>query len=133
MRCPSCEKFVGLELAEEPEGHDDLDIELGVVTGSIRIVRLCAECGDELKEANFDVEVTLDKLADEAHEEKGEHDVHEQSVEIDDCEMIEEGGGRYKKSYYGVKISFTGKCSCGVEESGSFEDKVPASGMDELV
>jgi hypothetical protein len=39
----------------------------------------------------------------------------------DECEATEEGGGRYKKSYYGVNVNFTAKCSCGKEDSAVYQ------------
>lgn len=153
MRCPDCNKFVSLELGEEPEA--ELEVSDGVVTGTVQIVRNCADCGTELKEATFDVEVTLPTLVEHANEiaaareaREKEHkdkevagetpsmdedeDEHDMEVEVDECQATEEGGGRYKKSYYGVDVTFTAKCSCGKEEQGSFEDKIAASHMDEV-
>ncbi len=163
MRCPDCNKFVSLECGDEPEA--ELEVSDGVVTGTVRLVRNCAECGTELKEASFDVEVEIPamvahaemhkreaeerakarKAKEEAQAAEGGEDAEdaddeedeefEQEVEVDTSEATEEGGGRYKKSYFGVNVGFTVKCSCGKEgseEIGTFEDKVAASEMDEL-
>jgi hypothetical protein len=152
MRCPDCNKFVSLELGEEPEA--ELEVSEGVVSGSVRLVRNCADCNTELKEATFEVEVEMPAMiahaemhAKEREEkesarklkvEQGEEVVddedeeYEQEVEIDECEATEEGGGRYKN---GVNVAFTVKCSCGkdgCEETGNFEDKIAASHMDEM-
>lgn len=131
-RCESCAKFVGLEL-QDPE-VDSLDIDAeGGITAQVRIVRNCADCGTEMKEATFDLELEVpeDIVADH----KGEG--HELEVEEDGIEMIEEGGGRYKKSYYGAEVKCTVSCSCQKEGDGplwegTWDDKIPASGMDEL-
>lgn len=135
MRCPDCSKFVGLEEGE-PE-VDDLDVGAdGVVTASVRIVRTCAECGTELKEATFDLESQpLEEDVLKAHEGEG----HELTAEETGSEMTSRSDGkpgtpsRYRKSFYGAKVEYKITCSCGgLEEEGSFEDEVQASGMDEL-
>jgi membrane protein involved in colicin uptake len=56
MRCPDCNKFVGYDDSNEPEA-DDADVDAdGRVSGTVRVYLACAECGTELKEANFDLE-----------------------------------------------------------------------------
>ena len=49
-------------------------------------------------------------------------------------DTIEEEGGRFKKSYYGATVHFNITCSCdkNFAVSGSMEDKMPASAMDEV-
>lgn len=135
MRCPSCEKFTGLDL-QDPE-VDDIDITENTVTASVRIVRCCAECGDELKESMLDMEATLEK-GDESGFNPAEHvgDKHELSVDEEGVDQIEEGGGRYAKSYFGAEISFSVHCSCDPMVTlveGTMSAKVAASAMDELV
>jgi hypothetical protein len=159
MRCPDCNKFVSLELADEPEA--ELEVSEGVVSGTVRLVRQCADCGTELKEASFDVEVSLPTLVEHAaevaakreerekerkekedeakatgkeiaDEDEDEDDEHEMEVDVDESQGTEEGGGRWKKSFFGVEVTFTAKCSCGKEEQGNFEDKIAASHMDEI-
>ena len=71
------------------------------------------------------------------HDGKG----HELTVEADDPEQVEEGGGRYAKSYFGASVSYRIHCKCrrkGGEDGepiheGVLEDKVAASEMDELL
>jgi hypothetical protein len=132
MRCPSCNKFVGLEMSDPEVDSIDID-DAGLVTASVRIVRTCADCSDELKEATLDLEFEAgDQL--EGHMGEG----HDLSVEEVGVESIEEGGGRYAKSYYGARVDFEVRCSCQKKDapplvSDSFEDKVPASHMDEMV
>jgi hypothetical protein len=147
MRCPDCNKFVAMESAD-PEvsleveytpSHDadNKPIHEFMVTGSVRIVRNCAECGNELKEANFDVEQAV-----EFGEDVGaavdvadfkEEDLESADVEETSSEATEEGGGRYAKSYYGAYIQFDVRVGGKVVASGEWSDKVAASGMDELV
>lgn len=145
MRCPDCSKFVSYDDSTEPE-VENLEVdEDGSVTGSVRIVLCCSECGNELKEANFDLEVDA---GDFAEEHKGEG--HELSVEADGFELTTRAQSqdpktgkaipyRYQKSFYGASGSVTVSCSCGGEgdtsasESYDWSDDVQASGMDELV
>jgi hypothetical protein len=58
MRCPSCNKFVPFDTDSEPEVDIDIDAD-GSVSGTVRIVNTCAECGEELKEASLDVSEDL--------------------------------------------------------------------------
>jgi hypothetical protein len=136
MRCPDCNKFASMEM-QEPE-VSNLEIDVGVpdpesrvcdarVTAEIRIIRTCAECGTELKEATFTVEDNIE-IALPKDAEPGDVSVDEASVE-----GTEEGGGRYKKSYYGADLHYTVECNGAVIHSGNMTDKVPASSMDELV
>lgn len=133
MRCPDCSKFVGLEMAE-PEVNDLEVSEDGTVTMNVRIVRNCAECGTELKSADLELECQVD-VGEHGSDDEGKHKGHELTVEETSVEMIEEGGGRYKKSYYGAEVSFRVTCAC--DESWSVEgevsDKVAASEMEEMV
>jgi hypothetical protein len=124
----------------DPELDGDLSIdEEGTVTGQVRIVRVCAECGTELKEATLDLEQSVD--IPDTHVNKEGEDLHTLEVEEDGCEGIEEGGGRYAKSYYGAEVGFVVRCSCDEAKpltdrwsvTGSMSDKVAASHMDEMV
>lgn len=59
MRCPDCSKFVSFDTDTEPEvDATEVDDE-GHVTFDARIVNNCAECGTELTEYTFNVEVDL--------------------------------------------------------------------------
>lgn len=156
MRCPDCNKFVGLEL-QDPEDvlldvSDSLDGEtLNLsVTMTARIVRNCAECGQEMKEASLEateeVEVDADslkkcvekktKMKDDVPVETfdwfdGHGDLNIEETSVD---QIEEGGGRYAKSFFGASVSYIIKCQCGeTVHEGTVEDKVAASAMEELV
>ena len=125
-KCPSCNKFAGLETQEPEVQSIDID-ETGHVSAEVRLVRVSTCCGDEMKEAYFSLEVDVG-----VDEHTGEG--HELQVEEESTDIIEEGGGRYAKSYYGVQVSATVTCSCGKLEPVTVEmtDKVSASGMDEL-
>lgn len=140
MRCPDCNKFVGLDF-EAPEEPDTFDFDVGlsddekraesvVVEATVRIVRTCADCGAELKEAELEMSSEAEFV---------EHDLGpdcEVYAEMDEVQAIEEGGGRYKKSYYGLSIDYSIKCACDREKvltTGSMSEKVAASEMEELV
>jgi hypothetical protein len=159
MICPSCNKFAPNELGE-PEL--ELDVESGIVTGSCRIVITSGCCGDELKEANFDVEIDLaaeferlirekEKLAGDA-----EVDLSEWEFEIasEECEATDRSEStkkrtkkdgtvverqipyRYQRHFYGAEVRVTVTATKGdaaVSVDGSWSDEVQASGMDELV
>jgi len=124
-RCENCQKFATLE-TQEPE-IDGYEVnEDGVVTVSARLVRSCEDCSTEMKEANFDLEGTVDDLC----ECKGRELTVE---EAESPEIIEEGGGRYAKSYYGVKCVAQVTCTkCEKKWTVEMSDKTPASDMDEL-
>lgn len=57
---------------------------------------------------------------------------HELSVESTDCLSIEEGGGRYKKSYFGAAVQYEVTCTCTGEvvHTGEMDGKVAASEME---
>lgn len=57
-RCSSCNKFASVEMAE-PEISDE-EFNDGRVTGTVRLVQTCAECGEELAEANIDFEIPVE-------------------------------------------------------------------------
>jgi hypothetical protein len=58
-RCINCEKFVSLEPSEDPEWNSDPEIdEDGAVTGELRVVLNCAECGEEMKETTIELDIS---------------------------------------------------------------------------
>jgi hypothetical protein len=133
MRCPDCNKFVGLEM-DDPD-LEDIDIsDNGEITATVRIARKCADCGNDMKEALLEMsdEVPQD-IADRHDGEK-----HKLSIEETAVEPIEEGGGRYAISYYGATVHYAVRCSCQKDDAdpiyeSSMEEKVAASEMDEMV
>lgn len=145
MRCPDCNKFVSMELGEpevdsievEDADYDESGKGTGKVVCSVRVFRACADCGTELKEATLELEGEFElPPKDEAKAEtEGEEAEHAFEVEETSIDQIEEGGGRWKKSYFGAEVFYTVTCGCGCEFSheGSFSDKVAASEMEELV
>lgn len=160
MRCGSCEKFVSMDMGDPEVDLNDVEIDYaddgkgtGTVSGTVRIVRVCADCSDELKEATLELthEFPLppkdeavkavvtgarsttpgpDALVAPAFEDEPAE--HEFEIEEDDVNPIEES--HKKKSYFGAEVCFTVTCicGCGFTYSGSMQDKVAASEMDEL-
>lgn len=145
MRCPSCEKFVSMEM-QDPE-QENIEIEAdalspeeaaelsaagdsstATVRASYRIVRACADCGEELKEATLEMETEVEIPAGHTG------DDHELEVEETSVDATEKGGGRYAKSYFGAHVYFSVTCTCEhLEVTGEMSDEIAASHMDELV
>lgn len=133
MRCPDCNKFVSLDF-NDPELDTEPEFDHGgeQITAQIRIVRACADCGTELKGYDFDVEIPTDHL--DVHEDEEKADV---DLSWSDPSQLEEGGGRYAKSYYGAELEvvmkYTDSNGERQKETLNWSDKVPASHMEELV
>lgn len=132
MKCPSCNKFAGLDF-QDPEIQSEQFEDDGSGSASVRIVRNAACCGDEMKEATLEYEdIQMPEELLKKHKKKA----CELSAEFS-VDPIEEGGGRYAKSYFGATLTITVTCSC--QKKGSdpvwvadFEEKVAASEMEEL-
>lgn len=110
-RCGSCCKFVSLEEGD-PE-VEDLDIEdSGEINYKIRVIRVCGECGDELKEAFIEGSTEFSNSA--LHVGEG----HDLSIEEQCIEGLErsEGTGRNERRFYGFELEATVKCSCSSDE-----------------
>lgn len=56
MRCPDCNKFVSFDTEQDPEESNASIDAQGHVAINVRIVNSCADCGTELKEAEFVLE-----------------------------------------------------------------------------
>jgi hypothetical protein len=136
MKCPSCSKFAALEM-QDPEVNDVTlnadDLDSVTVTYDVRILRNSECCGDEMKEYTFaeDADVPAEIVEKMKAIRATEPDA---DFEAEDAgtEQVDEGGHRYKKSYFG--FSMTVEIKHGSTTLGTFEitDKVQASGMDEL-
>lgn len=132
MRCGSCNKFVSFDSNTEPETEDFKVDDDGNVTGTVRIVNTCADCGEELKEASLDVEEEpLPDVKSHLDEEKE----HELELEVDSSERTErsEGKGRGTRTFYGASVSYTVTCSCDADfqASGETTVEIQASSMEE--
>jgi hypothetical protein len=135
-RCPDCNKFVSLDAEVDPEINVTVDDE-GVITGDVRIANACGECGTELLESTFSVEVDLSAEIrdhrDEHEKEKSEHNTLD--VDDDGGSRVDEfkGPGRRAAHLYGAEVEFTVTCKCGEKFSQSWRETVQSSSMDSLV
>src|SRR3989304_1885403 len=124
--CPQCNKFSALNF-EEPEVQSCTVSEDGAVTISVRIERTSECCGELMKSADLEMEEELDVASlfpKHFGKDGAGKDGHEVSIEEGDVEQVEEGGGRYAKSYFGAKVSFKVSCEkCQEGFESSLEDK----------
>ena len=132
MRCPSCNKFAPLEF-QEPELEGEVSLDGCHVSATVRIVRTTECCNEDAKEATLEMGEDIDENLIAAHTGDG----HELEIEAEDPQQLEEGGGRYAKSYFGATIDYSLRCSCqavGAEplHTGQLSDKVAASEMEEM-
>lgn len=136
MKCPSCNKFAALEM-QEPEVNDLSlnadDLDSVTADYEVRIVRNSECCGDEMKESVFSESAEVpDEIVAKMKTIREKNPDAAFDIEEAGVETVEEGGGRYQKSYFGFTL--TAKVVSDTEELGTFEitDKIAASGMDEL-
>lgn len=142
MRCNDCNKFVSFDTESDPE--IDLAVDnSGHVTGTVRIVNTCQDCGSELKETTFDVDVDVDAGEEITKHRKKKGDHKELSVDTDSGSRTERTQNkdrngkpiksyRYMKHFYGAEMTITVTCTCGETFEASWADEIQASGMDEL-
>jgi len=150
MRCPDCNKFVPFDDTTDPEVNLDItqptspDDNTAGISGDVRIVLTCAECGTELKEATLevDVEVEIPLRPPDGTEwvKDSEWELDSDSAEND---QRTEGKGRGTKTFYGATLSghlirtYTGPDVIGqfdkVAVPFEWSDSVQASNMDEMV
>jgi hypothetical protein len=145
-RCPDCSKMVSLEF-QDPEIDGDIDGEVTPpekdaedqtkytfsASCTVHLVRACADCGTEMKTADLELSVEEGEFEyDKTKHTSKECDGTFTFEQDGDCDQVEEGGGRYAKSYFGATVRVLINCGCG-EGVHSFEmtDKVAASEMDE--
>jgi hypothetical protein len=143
-RCDSCNKFVSLDSESDPEVNIDVSRD-GDASGEVRIVNTCQECGQEMSETTF----TLDVAAPDEVEEHLKTTVdggHSLSVELVNASRTDRyvnktpagkiiKNPRYQKHMYGAEGTVQWTCTCdkewGVEQDWS--DEIQASSMDSLV
>jgi hypothetical protein len=109
MKCPSCNKFCGLEM-QEPEVNnvefDAADLDSITLSVEVRILRNSECCGDEIKEYTFNTDADLD---DELVEKMKALRATDPDVDFEasegQVEALEESGGRYSKSYFGFNMT----------------------------
>lgn len=142
MRCPSCNKFVSNEEQDPEEQELRIDLESVAthpkapdtkeirISGEVRIVNACVECGEELAEAVFQIDLGM-QIPVEHDGEK-----HELEVSLDGLERVSktEGKGRGTKTFYGAEGTLTVMCECGELEGVAelWSDYIQASDMDQL-
>jgi len=137
QQCPSCSKLCSLEM-QDPEVNDvSYDEENQSVSVEVRILRNSACCGDEMKDYTFNTDQELpDTLVARMAAIKKEHPDAEFDAQEGGVDVLEEGGSRYKKSYYGytLTVDFVAIVDGKADTIGTVEvtDKIEASGMDEL-
>lgn len=148
-RCSSCNKFVSYDDSNEPETTLEMNSD-GSIQGNVDIQLACAECGDTLRTASFDVENDENSLALCKHLEAEKIPTHDDKGDLLDfkasfdegcLELVsrQEGKGRGTKTFYGYRVEFTVTCECDAckkKESafkieGELTDYIQASSMDE--
>ena len=142
MRCPDCNKFVGQEIGDPEitlditDDRDEASDTTVTVTGDVRVVLNCAECGTELKSGDFTIE---EEVKIEGH--RG--DDHALEVEEVSSEGTERQDGkegtkaRYRRTFYGAVVNWQVICSCQGSKGepiaeGSWSDDMQASSFDEV-
>ena len=140
-RCPDCNKFVPLELEVEEEAVDvEAKSDIGndgvqgtVISGTIRAILKCGECGTELAEASLDVEIEdsiTHNIAVGGDVGEGEHDL---SLSSDVTESdTTKGKGRFAPHLYGYSLTGTVSCECGAETPVESTEYEQASGFESL-
>jgi hypothetical protein len=63
-RCPDCNKFVSTDLDSEVEVNDcsieQMDNGKGLLTCSVHLQKICADCGSVLSSKDEDIEIEID-------------------------------------------------------------------------
>jgi len=149
MRCPDCNKFASYDDSTEPE-LDELNVNQdGDVTSRVRVVLTHDECGTELKEYTFDLEVDAQVFTNtagdtfdlESHQGEG-HGIEVESdgdIELTSrTETVNARTGRpvnprYARTFYGYRVGISLNCACGSSWHAEAEDEIAASQMDEMV
>jgi hypothetical protein len=94
---------------QDPEVNDlsiEVDDDSASITYDVRIVRNSECCGDECKEYTFSETVDVeDEIMDKIKAARAENPDVDIEVEEAGIEQLEEGGHRYKKSYYGFTLT----------------------------
>lgn len=133
-RCPNCNKFVSVELADPEEqdldaSFDDKDKSQGSVSLEVRLVKTCADCGEELEEAtlNLEEDFTL------THDEGCPDDAKAEATATLDSTDRQEGKRRSAKTYYGVDAQVSVTCSgCEAKAEVKMEGEEQASAFESL-
>lgn len=151
MRCPSCGKFVSFDVDVEPEETGDPEYDGTTLTVEVRRVLTCAECGDELKEASFELQcdVQIDHTEEcldsgrMAEMEGGDPEPdYSTSLSYSSTVRVQQKdrhgkpirNPRYQRTYYGVEADGEVECErCHQTAPVMMADELQASGFEELV
>lgn len=119
-RCTSTMKFASYD-EPEAEWYSDPDVSDHTIEAVIRIVRPCAECGEEMAEIELDVSADFDPCPFEAEDKPCDYE-----LDADDPEPFDESGPttktlkngkvvpinpRYVKTFYGAEAEVRITCS----------------------
>jgi hypothetical protein len=134
MRCPDCNKFVSFD---EPEIEaQEPDIDGSTLTGQVRIVLKCSDCGNELKDAELDYEIEIEHDCKKRKKKNPEYEVCGEP----DCSGTDRYDGkpgtpmRYRRHYYGAEVVGTVTCVHCKQEVAFFGDvEERAAGFNDLV
>jgi hypothetical protein len=130
-KCPQCPRFTSKDTSTDPEIDIEIDAD-GRITGSVRIVNTCEECGEEMEQHTFDVEADVsDEFVEHKKGTPATTD-HELEVEYTDESRLENGTGRKRTFGYTFLAKVT--CACSGEEfaTADVSDMVSASEMESL-
>jgi hypothetical protein len=148
MRCPNCSKFVPFD---EPEVEvNDESVNTTDLSVGVRIVLKCADCGEELKDAELTDDLDLNEeheCPDSEKQDKMRDDGEdlfelEGSLEAEGFDRYQDKdrhgkpikSRRYQRHFYGANVTGQAKCLCCEE---IFDVKLTleeqASGFNELV
>jgi hypothetical protein len=142
--CPDCRPFAPKNTDNDAEPDLSYDKDSQTVTGTVRIHNDCENCGQELEETTFEIEIDCKEVI-EKH--KKEHPTESHSFDEDDITVEryddtlrkdrrgkEIKNPRYWSRLYGVNVSVQLQCSCGEDiDEVTFSDSTKASYMDSLV
>ena len=134
MHCPGCTKFASFE-GMEPEWDEPAVFEDGHITGQVRIIPTCEDCGEELKETIF--EIAIDSVPWYAA-----HADHGVTMEEPDLELIDRVENRSVKTgksllhswqVWGAACTFHLTCSCGETTEEDWQETIAQTQMESLV
>jgi len=146
MRCDQCNKFTSFDSDVDPDVS--IDISQGAISGEVRIVNQCADCGQDLKDASFLIDENVDDEIKTHEESKPKGTEHVYEVSFDDASRTDRmenktrtgkpiRNPRYMKHMYGAEGTIVVRCSC--DEAGDpvvsrpWSDEVAGSEMEELI
>jgi hypothetical protein len=147
--CPTCHKFPALEAEAEVQSGPDV-AEDGTATASVRVVKKCGGCSEEIKDYTFELEsgelIGDDLDAGPCVEDEGPGHIWESAdgatpeAEVTERMQTKDRHGRaikrarYMRSYTGVTMDVAVVCTvCKAEASVRLEDEDSNGSFDELV